>query len=251
MIEQVKVRVDTQLQATLERLQEVLMERPSWAEDVASADSIRAVSVAVQALPKSAPTAAEVTALRDAILALPRHAASPEAVAELKASVDALGTLVRGQAERPAWADEVARAVLDAVRAVPAPASPADVGAVRDAVHALPRQAASPEAVAALATAVAALTASVSALPGEAASPAMVQGLRDEVVALRNDVRGQGQVLAQIAGALTELRAHQEAVRASCQRFEAELGALRQVTGQNELLLGRLNRPWYLRLFSN
>ena len=156
MIDQVKVRVDAQLQATLERLQEVFMERPSWAEDVASAESLRAVSAAVQALPKTAPTVAEVMALRKAILALPQQSASPQAVAELQAAVDAL----------------------------------------------------------------------------------------------RDEVGGQGQVLAQIAEALAALRSQQDAVFASCQRIEADLGTLRLASGQNESLLARLNRPWYLRLFS-
>lgn len=156
MIDQVKVRVDAQLQATLERLQEVFTERPSWAQDVASAESLRAVAEDVQALPKTAPTVAEVMALRSAILALPQQSASPQAVAELMAAVD---------------------------------------------------------------------------------------GLRDEVGV-------QGQVLAQLAEAISELRAQQESVFASCQRIEADLGTLRQVSGQNESLLARLNRPWYVRLFS-
>jgi hypothetical protein len=97
LIDQVKVRVDAQLQSTLERLHEVFMERPAWAQEVASAESLRAVSAAVQALPKTAPTVAEMTTLRNAILALPQQSASPKAVEELKAAVDALRDDVNGQ----------------------------------------------------------------------------------------------------------------------------------------------------------
>lgn len=182
MIEQVKVRVDTQLQATLERLQAVFKERPSWAEDVASAESLQAVAAAVLALPKTAPTAAEITMLLNAILALPQQSASPQAV-------EALGT------------------------------------------------------------AVSALAANVGILPREAASPSMLQGLGDLAVALRDEVRGQAPMLTQLVTTLAELREQQNWLCATCQRIESEVGALQQASRQTELVVARLNRPWYRRLF--
>jgi len=216
MIKEVKLRVDSQLEPILLRLQDAVQdafrdaftERPEWANEVATSEALRQDLKTVLAAIEHTVTKADLAAVRESINRLPTQAASPGAVAE-----------------------------------------------IMTAVEALPKQAASPESLASIRAQLVELATTLdrcekTATQGTTEANTASQNGREALVGLQSTIQDQGQLMAQVFANLEASRIEQGSTRVALATLQQDLLRMAEIVDQNQKALTSLMRPWYRRIFS-